>query len=228
MKATAAATKKPNGIPIEPIVEHRPRRRVGQVLPLREDLARRRRVAPVREAVEDQVVEDQRGDVVEHQRGDDLVRVQERPQQAGDRRPRGPEGRAADDHRHDQHRRRLARQEQRDAGRADRAEVELALAADVEQAHAERDGGREAREGERRRRDERRREGAVGQVGRVEEPPERLDRRMARWPARRIAIAMWATTSEPSGTATSSQRRRWSRFSMRISGRVTPAPRRLP
>ena len=46
---------------------------------------------PVRLAVEDQVVEEQRGAVVEHQRRDDLVRVGERPQQPGNRRPRGPQ-----------------------------------------------------------------------------------------------------------------------------------------
>ena len=145
---------------------HRPGRRVDEHLALREDERLRRRVPPVREAVEDQVVEDERGDVVEHQRGDDLVGAQERPQQPGDRAPGGAEHGAADDHGDDQHRRRLAREQQAHAGGADRAEVQLALGADVEQAHPERDRGGEAGEGERRRGDERVRERAVREVAR--------------------------------------------------------------
>ena len=148
-------------------------------LALREDRAGRRGVAPVREAVEDQVVEDERGDVVEHQRRDDLVGVRERPQEPRDRAPRRAARRADDDHRRDDDERGLPVEVERDPGGADRAEVELALGADVEEAHPEGDRGGEAGEGERRRRDERVGERAVGEERGVEEPPERRDRRVA-------------------------------------------------
>ena len=151
---------------------HRPRRGVGERLALREELTRRRVVAPVRLAVEDQVVEKQRGAVVEHQRGDDLVGVGEGSQQARDRGPRRPGRRADEDHRRQDHRRRLIGEVERDARGADRPEIELPLGADVEQPHAEGNGGREPRERERRRGDERVRERPVGQERRVEEPPE--------------------------------------------------------
>ncbi len=65
-----------------------PDRRRGQRLPGREDgRVEALRLAPVRLALEDQVREDEAGDVVEHQRGEDLVRLEERAQDARDQRP---------------------------------------------------------------------------------------------------------------------------------------------
>ena len=202
------------GSRLEPIVVTGQVAASGSTLPCGKTQRPRRRVPPVRVAVEDQVVEDERGDVVEHQRGDDLVGAQERPQQARDRAPGGAEHGAAGDHRHDQDRRRLAREQQRHAGGADRAEVELTLGADVEQVHPERDGGGEPGERERRRGDERVRERAVCENAASN---SRRSVVIGRWPVARsrIAIATCATTSEPSGTATISQRRCLSRFSIR-------------
>ena len=158
---------------------HRPGRRVDEHLALREDERLRRRVPPVREAVEDEVVEDEGGDVVEHQRGDDLVGAQERPQQARDRAPGGAEhappatmatiSTVVD----------WPASSSPIAGGADRAEVQLSLGADVEQPHPERDRGGETGEGERRRGDQRVRERAVREVGGVEQPSQGRDRRMA-------------------------------------------------
>ena len=49
----------------------------------------------------------------------------------------------------------MVAERERDAGGADRADVELALAADVEELHPERDRGAEPGEEQRRRGDER-------------------------------------------------------------------------
>ena len=57
-----------------------------------------RRVAPVRRAVEDEVRQQQPRDIVEHERGDDLVRLGERPQHAGDQRPERPRRARRDAH----------------------------------------------------------------------------------------------------------------------------------
>src|SRR3954452_7587171 len=59
--------------------------------------------------------------------------------------------------------------------RRDRARVELALAADVEELHPECDRGREAGEDERRRRDEGRGERAVGRERGVDQATVRAD-----------------------------------------------------
>ena len=91
----------------------------GSVLPDREDGgARGGRVPPVRVAVEDQVREDQAGDVVEHQRGDDLVGRQVCLEDARDQGPGRAGCEPGDDHRHDQDRRRLAREQQARRGGA--------------------------------------------------------------------------------------------------------------
>ena len=140
-------------------------------------------VAPVREAVDDQVVEDEPGGVVEHQRRDDLARLEQRPQDARNRRPRRAGHRPDDAHREDQHERRghaPAAEVERDPARADCAEVELPFAADVEELHPEGDRRGEAREQDRRREDERRRERALGDECGVEEPAVGVDRAVAR------------------------------------------------
>src|SRR5919198_770340 len=59
------------------------------------------------------------------------------------------------------------------------AQPATTIAADVPKAHAERGGGREAGEGERRRRDQRVAERALGDEGGVEEPPVARERVMA-------------------------------------------------
>ena len=64
-------------------------------------------------------------------------------------------------------------------GAGDRADVELTLAADVEEAHPEGRRCREARERERRRRDQRVAERAVVQERRVEEPAVTRERVVA-------------------------------------------------
>src|SRR5438477_366074 len=88
---------------------------------------------------------------------------------------RMPASRAAGEHhRRDYHRRRSAADEQRNGRTGDRACVELAFAADVEQPHTEGDRGREAREGERRRRNEGVAERTVAEERGVEEPSERV------------------------------------------------------
>ena len=130
---------------------HRPRGCVGGHPSLWEHLPLRGVVAPVGGAVEDEVLEEQRGDVVEHQRGDDLVRVQERPKNAGDRPPDRAEHGGGEHIPTTKTRGRSRAELEACARRADRTEIQLSLAADVEEAHAERDGGRETGEGERRR-----------------------------------------------------------------------------
>ena len=137
----------------------------------------RRDVAPRRRAVEDQVRQQLPRDVVEHQRRDDLVRPRERLQRAGDQRPERAAGRSAHAHRDDRRRRADSRPEpDRDAERTERAEVELALGADVEQVHPERRRRCEAREEERRRRRQRRRPRRAADEGGVEQPPVGVDR----------------------------------------------------
>ena len=87
--------------------EGRPVRGLGHGLPLREGARlKRRRVAPVRRAVEDQVREQKASDVVEHQRRDDLVRPREGAQDAGDQRPERPERCCRNAHGDDEERRR--------------------------------------------------------------------------------------------------------------------------
>src|SRR5439155_8990473 len=63
----------------------------------------------------------------------------------------------------------LAAEVEAGCGRSDRADVELALAADVEEAHAERSRSSEARERQRRRCDERLAERARGDERRVDQ-----------------------------------------------------------
>ena len=81
---------------------------------------------------------------------------QERPQHARDQRERRAAGGAGDHHRRDRRRRRVSAEREPGRGAADRADVELALAADVEEVHPEGDRGAEPGEDQRRRRDERR------------------------------------------------------------------------
>ena len=104
------------------------------------------------------------GDVVEHQRRDDLVRranARSRPGIAAQAPPASaPATHIATTMTRAPSRRPVAEVE-RDPDRGDRAEVELPLAADVVELHAERRGRGQAREHERRREDERRRERAV-------------------------------------------------------------------
>ena len=125
-------------------------RRVGQVLALREDLrleASRCRASTTAMS-KIRYVSRQRGDVVEHQRGDDLVRREERPQHAPGSAPSAapptaPATIIAGDHQ----RRTASRRARARCRRAeDRADEELALAADVEEVHPERDRGAEAGE----------------------------------------------------------------------------------
>ena len=145
------------------------------------------------------------------------------PAAARDRAPGGAEHGAAGDHGDDQDRRRLAREQQPHAGGADRAEVQLTLGADVEQPHPECDRGGEPGEGS----------GVEAMSVFVSAPSARKaasNRRrsvvIGGWPVARSrsAIAMCATTSEPSGTATISQRRCLSRFSIRSPPRFTRRP----
>ena len=177
------ARNAPSGIVIPPwrwIVQPGHSADLRQRLPRREDLrVEALRLAPVRLALEDQVREDQPGDVVEHQRRDDLVRPEERLQDAGDRRPRRAARTARDDHRRDHERRRAAAPAEVEARRAagDRAHVHLALGADVEQLHPERRRRGEAGERERHRRDQRLVERAGLEERRVEHAAVRRERR---------------------------------------------------
>ncbi len=66
-----------------------------------------------------------------------------------------------------------------DPGRADRAEVELALGADVEELHPEGGCGGEPGEEDRGRGDERRRERAVAREAGLDHPPVRVPRVVA-------------------------------------------------
>ena len=203
-------------------MHERPGRRVGQDLALREDLRLGRRgVAPVRLRVEDQVVENERRDVVEHQRGDDLVGREERPQHApgSARAPRRRRAPATIIAAIETRRRRAREQRARCPRRRDRADVELALAADVEEVHPERDRGAEA--GEER--------AASPTRASRRAPPSAT--KAASTDCRNVCagecpvassttlITPNATTSEPSGTTTVSQRGCRSRRSIRIEQR---------
>ena len=135
----------------------RPDRGVGKLLAGREDGGvEALRLAPVRVAVEDQVRQDVSGDVVQHQRRDDLVRLEERLEEARDQRPERAADGTGDDHRPDRDRRGAARAAEVEPGRRreDRAHEQLSFAADVEETHPERRRGREAGERERGRRDQ--------------------------------------------------------------------------
>ena len=182
---------------------------VRQRLPGREDgRVEALRLAPVRLALEDQVREHVAGDVVEQQRGEDLVRLEEGAQDAGDQRPHDAAGAAGDDHRRDHERRRAAAAAEVEAGggAGDRAHVHLALGADVEELHPERRRRGEAGERERRRGDQRlvERPGLRGTRRRRAGGRSRAGcgpSRRARAPRRGSA-----KTTEPTGTATESQR----------------------
>ena len=116
------------------------------------------RLPPVRLALEDQVREDVAGDVVQHQRGEDLARAEERAQDAGDRAPSSaPPTQPATTIAAITSGEALPRPPMSSpaAGAEDRADVELALAADVVEPHPERGGGGQPGERERRRRDQR-------------------------------------------------------------------------
>ena len=105
-----------------------------------------------------QILDPDQGDVVEHQRRDDLVDAELRPQDARDQAPQRPGQRSRDHHhRDDDDRRRAGRQDRRedDGARAPRPQEELALGADVPQAHPEGERAGEAGQDERRRLDQR-------------------------------------------------------------------------
>ncbi len=160
-------------------MDHRPARRIRQVLTLRKHLrSRARRVAPVRLRVEDQIRDDERRDIVQHQRRDDLVGGEKRSEERRDERERGTADRSRGDHRGDRHPARVVAD--RDAGgRAGRGtDVELALTADVEELHAKRDGRAEPGEDQRRRGDERGVEGLAADEPRVEDPAKGGTRRV--------------------------------------------------
>ena len=156
-----------------------PERRIGQRLRGRED----RRVEPLRLppvglGVEDEVRHQIRGDVIQHQRGDDLVRLEERAQDSRDQRPRRSARAAGDHHPCDHERRRPAVATEKEPGSSggDGTDVELTLAADVEQTHPKGRRGGEAGEGERRGRDQRLSECAGVQERRIDDQPVARER----------------------------------------------------
>src|SRR4029079_2265715 len=103
--------------------------------------------------------------------------VRERPEHAGNERPRRAEHGRRNAHRDDEERRRVdavVAELEGDPGRANCAEVELSLGADVEKFHPERRCGREPREEDRRRRDERRRQRLVPGEPRLDDVAEGL------------------------------------------------------
>ena len=111
-----------------------------------------------------------------------------------------PSDGAGDDHRDDQDRRRLRpRAAEPDAGGADRAEVELALAADVEQAMRNATAAASPVNSERRRGDQRVRERAVREVTPRRRAAGSRDRVVAGRDEQDARSATSATTSEPSG-----------------------------
>ena len=120
--------------------------------------------------VEDQVVGDVDGDVVEHQRGDDLVGVEPRLEHADDPRPQRSGGGAGDDHQRDHRLAELVAQREAEPAPGDRTHHELSLAADVEQAHPERDRRRQTGEQQRRGGDDRGRQRFRGAEGAVDDP----------------------------------------------------------
>src|SRR5439155_21003611 len=106
---------------------------------------------------EDPELDPEQGDVVEHQRRDDLVDAEPRPEHARDQAPDRAGRSPSQHHRRDDDERRRPRREdwgEHDRARAPRPEQELALRADVPQAHPEGEGAGETREQERRRLDE--------------------------------------------------------------------------
>ena len=129
-------------------------RHVGQRLALRE--AARVRIAPVRPRTEDQILHQVERDVVEQQRRHDLGRTEVRTRQCRDEHPQRAADRAAQDHDRDGERAGQAGRDREPGPRGDdRARVQLTLAADVVEVHAERECGGQAREHQRRRRRER-------------------------------------------------------------------------
>ena len=129
------------------------------------------RLAPVRLALEDQIGQQEPGDVVEQQRGEDLAGLEEGAQDAGDERPGGAAQAAHHDHRRDHEDRGAAAPAEVEArgGAGDRADVQLPFGTDVEELHPECRGRSEAGEGERRRDDQRLVERPGLQEGRIEQ-----------------------------------------------------------
>jgi len=140
------------------------------------------RVTPVRRGVEDQVRQQVRRDVVEHQRRDDLVRLEEGPQDPRDQPPQGAARAAGRDHPRDRDRGRpaLPAEIERRCGGGDCADVELALGADVEQTHAKGSGCGEAGERERSRGDQCLAERTAVQKRSVEDQPVARERVVSR------------------------------------------------
>ena len=130
--------------------------------------------------VEDEVVDDQRDDVVQHQRGDDLVGGEERAQDARNRREKRTACSPGEHHRGDHDRRRRTSDEEPERCAGDRAGVQLTFPADVEEPHAKGNCRRQAGEGQGRSRHDRLRQRPVGQERGVEQPPERVQRRVMR------------------------------------------------
>ncbi len=144
-----------------------------QLLPGREDArVEALRLAPVGLALEDQIGEEEPGDVVEEQGREDLVRLEERPQDARDQCPGGAPETTHHDHRGDHERRGAARAAEVEAGggAGDRTDVHLPLGADVEELHPEGRGRGQPGEGERRRDDQ----GLVERAGLEERRIEQL------------------------------------------------------
>ena len=160
-------------------------------------------------------------DPVEHDRRDHLVGARDRLQRARDARP-DRAGQAAGDHRqHDVQQRRHALERRTDPDREDRAEDVLPLAADVEQAAAERERDREPGEDQRRRAQQRllqveRGDRAVVGARPREQPVQARCRRRSRGRSRSGRGRWRSTTRPPTKKATTTV----------ISGVMIPPPRR--
>ena len=132
--------------------EHRQLRRLRDVAGDRH----RRRLGVLQRAAEpEQPDADPDRDPVEHDRRDHLVGARRRLQQSGDAGPHRAAEAGEHEHQHDVQQVRHAAELRAEPDREDRADEVLALAADVEQAGAERERDGEADEDQRRRRDQR-------------------------------------------------------------------------
>src|SRR5215831_6160999 len=131
--------------PLPPRGEQREQRVVGELDGDREVVAVR--VSP---RAEHQVLDEEVGHVGQHEAHQDLVRVQLRAQERGDRRPQHSADRAGEDHARQRPGAPLLLEVDRDAGREDAAEVHLPLGADVPDVGAEPDRESERDQAERR------------------------------------------------------------------------------
>ena len=161
--------------------EHRERRReVGQAG--EPGLGRERlglREAALAPRAEDPELDPEQGDVVEHQGRDDLVDPEAGPEDARDEAPQTAGDRPGQHHRRDDDDgRRPGRQDrgEDDGARAPGAEQELALRADVPEAHPERQRTRQAGQDQRRRLDQRVADDPDAAEGGDDDVAERADR----------------------------------------------------